>query len=35
VTGRVNNDEGRKEADEMCKRLAAESMWTEKGELGK
>lgn len=32
-TGRVNSDEGRKEAGEMCKRLTAETMYTDKGEL--
>ena len=29
----MNSEEGRKEAGEMCKRLTAESMYTDKGEL--
>ena len=33
-TGRVNSEEGRKEATEMCKRMTAETMYTNRGELG-
>ena len=29
----MNSEEGRQEATEMCKRLTAESMYTDKGEL--
>jgi len=29
--GRVNSEEGRKEGVEMCKRMTAETMYTDKG----
>ncbi|KRX09274.1 hypothetical protein PPERSA_05943 [Pseudocohnilembus persalinus] len=31
--GRVNDPQGREEAQEMCKRYTSETMWTYRGEL--